>query len=287
MRYAVFTVSLPDYTPEQAVQALRAAGYDGVEWRVTDQSPSADGRPGFWSGNRCTWPLRSFVEDAPRIRDLTRGAGLEVPSIATYVGCDDLKAAERAMEGTARLGAPQLRVSVPGYDGRDSYLKVRDRAIGQYRDVAALAKQHGVRALVEIHMGNITPSASAAAHFVSHFDPRWVGVIHDSGNMVCEGFEHYRLGLEVLGPYLAHVHLKSAGWQPAERRADGSMAWRCSQRPLREGNVDLAALFRALRQVGYDGWISFEDFSTEQPLDERVRDNLSYVKSVADRVAAE
>ena len=59
--------------------------------------------------------------------------------------------------------------------------------------------RHGVRALVEIHMGTIVPSASAAAQFCSRFDPRHVGVIHDAGNMVFEGFERYRMGLEVLG----------------------------------------------------------------------------------------
>jgi len=51
--------------------------------------------------------------------------------------------------------------------------------------------------------------------------------------------------------------------------------------------VDMAALFRALRLVGYDGWLSFEDFSTEQPLTDRLRDNLAYAKRVAQSVAEE
>ena len=48
MRFAVFTVGLPEFTPEEAVAELREIGYDGVEWRVTDQQPSADDQPGFW-----------------------------------------------------------------------------------------------------------------------------------------------------------------------------------------------------------------------------------------------
>jgi len=285
MRYAAFTVSLPEFTPEEAVAALREAGYDGVEWRVTDQKPSADGKPGFWAGNRCTVPLSSFIEDAPRIRGLTEKAGLAMPSVGTYVNCEDLAAVERAMQGTAKLGAPQLRVGVPGYDGKSAYLKIRDRAVGQYRDVAGLAKQYGLRALIEIHMGNITPSASAAASFAGHFDPRYVGIIHDAGNMVNEGYEQYRLGVEVLGPYFAHVHLKSALWQAAGPRADGTTEWRAVSAPLAKGSVNLEALFQALRDVGYDGWVSFEDFSTEQPLAQRVRDNIALVKRIAARVA--
>ena len=41
------------------------------------------------------------------------------------------------------------------------------------------------------------------------------------------------------------------------------------------GLVDIAGVFEALRTVGYDGWVSREDFSTEQPVKERLRDNLA------------
>ena len=37
-----------------------------------------------------------------------------------------------------------------------------------------------------------------------------LGIIHDVGNMVYEGYERYEMGLSILGPYLAHVHVKSA-----------------------------------------------------------------------------
>lgn len=286
MKYAVFTVSLPDSTPEQAVSLLRDAGYDGVEWRVTDQAPS-DGPPGFWVGNRCTWPLSSLIDDAPRIRALTEAAGLTMPSVGTYVTCENLALVEQAMQGVARLGAPQLRVNVAKYDGSVSYLKVRDRSLGQYREVSDLAKQYGVRALLEIHPGNLTPSASAAASFLQSFDPRYVGAIHDAGNMVHEGYEHYRLGLEVLGPYLGHVHLKNGQWARAGVRPDGSVAWRTEWAAVSQGMVDMAALLRALRQVGYDGWLSFEDFSTDGPLSERLRHNLAYIKAVVARIEEE
>lgn len=281
MKYAIFTVGLPEWTPEQAVAELRDAGYDGVEWRVTDQQPSSDGKPGFWAGNNCTWPFSSFIEDAPRIRALTEGAGLGQPSVGTYVTCENLEAVEQAMRGAALIGATQLRINVPSYRGTESYLRLRDRSRAQYRDVADLARTHGVRALIEIHMGNLTPSASAAASFLEGFDPRYVGAIHDAGNMVYEGFEHYRLGLEVLGPYLGHVHLKNAAWRETGKRPDGSTQWQAGWASIRGGVVDMAALFKALREIGYDGWVSFEDFSSEGPLRERIRDNLAYVKSLA------
>jgi sugar phosphate isomerase/epimerase len=280
MRFAVCTVAMPEFTPAEAVATLRRLGYDGIEWRVVDQRP-AEGAPEFWAGNRCTWPLETFVADAPRIRALTDGAALAMPAVGTYVGCGDPEAVERAMRGVAALGAPQLRVNVPRYGGGPGYLRLRERARAEYEEVAALARTHGVRALVEIHHGTLLPSASAAAAFLDGLDPRWVGAIHDAGNMVHEGHEHYRLGLEVLGPYLAHVHLKNARWEAAGHRADGSAAWRVAWAPLDGGQVDVAALFRALREVGYDGWISLEDFSVERPLEARLRDDLAFMRRVA------
>lgn len=285
MRFAVFTACLPEYTPEQATAALHDLGYDGVEWRVTDQAPSSDGTPEFWAGNRCTWPLTGFAADAPRIRAMTEGAGLAVPVIGTYLGCDDPAAVERAMRGAAILGAPQLRVGLPRYDGSTAYLPLRDRSLAQYQEVASLARTHGVRALIEIHHGSLLPSASAAAAFLSHFDPREVGAIHDAGNMVHEGYEQYRLGLEVLGSHLAHVHLKNARWREVGRRTDGSAEWRAEWAPLTAGAVDVRGLFRALRGVGYDGWVSLEDFSTERPLAERLRENLAYMTRLARETA--
>jgi len=280
MRFAYFTVGLPEHTAAEAVGLLRDAGYDGVEWRVTDQAPAPDGVPGFWAGNRCTWPLSSFVEDAPRIRALAESAGLAMPNVGTYMTCDDLAAVERGMRGAVLLGAPQLRVNVPKYGGEAGYLKLRDRGRAQYREVAELARQYGVRALIEIHHGSLVPSASAAAAFLAGFDPRDVGTIHDAGNMVYEGYEQYRMGLELLGPYLAHVHLKNARWQSAGPRPDGSTAWHATWAPIAGGVVDIAALLAALRGVGYDGWVAFEDFSTDLPAAERVRGNLAYVRQL-------
>ena len=98
MKYAVFTVSTPDYTPEETVQKLKEYGYDGVEWRVTDQE-KADGS-GFWNGNRATIPFSTFEQDAPRFRQITEEAGLGQSGAGTYVLCDDLPGVEASISHT-------------------------------------------------------------------------------------------------------------------------------------------------------------------------------------------
>src|SRR5215207_5170479 len=175
------------------------------------------------------------------------------------------------------------RIQVPRYDGQAGYVALWERARRDYSEVERLARVHGVKALVEIHHETIMPSASATRRFLEGLDPEWVGAIYDPGNMVWEGHEQYRLGLETLGPYLAHVHAKNTRWRQTGRRADGSFAWQADWAPLDEGIVDLRELFAALLHVGYDGWVSVEDFSTERPLSERVRENLRYLRRATGR----
>ncbi len=276
MKIAVFSVSLPEWTPAEAVKNLADLGYDGIEWRVTDDSPLPT--PGFWQGNRCTFPLKSFVEDAPSIRALTAGAGLAIPAIGSYVQAADRANVDRVLHGTAAVGAAAVRIQIPKYGGEPGYTALWDQARRDYQEVERIARSHGVKALVEIHHGTIVPSASAARRFLDGLDPQAVGVIYDPGNMVWEGHEQYRLGLETLGPYLAHVHAKNSAWRQSGRRPDGSLAWHAEWAPLDAGIVDLRALLATLRDTGYDTWISVEDFTTDRPLEQRVRENIEVLK---------
>jgi sugar phosphate isomerase/epimerase len=281
VRFSAFTASLPEWTPEAAVEQLVALGYEGVEWRVLDQID--DATPSFWFGNRCTLPLATFETEAPRVRRMCEAAGLAMPNVGTYVTCDELDAVEMAMRGTALLGAPSLRVRLPVYDGSVPYLPLRDAARKAFDAVEASAERYEVRALVELHHGTIVASPSAAASFLVDRDPRRVGVIFDPGNMAFEGHEHYRMAVETLGPLLAHVHLKNARWERHGTHKDGSARWGASFSPLTDGIVDVGAVFRALRSVGYDGWVSFEDFSTEEPLLDRTRGNLAYARRMLEK----
>jgi len=81
----------------------------------------------------------------------------------------------------------------------------------------------------------------------------------------------------MLGPYLAHVHLKNARRHATDGRSHAEFA------PLRDGIVDLRALFAALSAVGYDEWVSLEDCSQVAPLAERTADNLRHVRECAAR----
>ncbi len=280
MKHSVFTVCMPEYSVEEAVDKLVEWGYEGVEWRLTNQQPSADGKPGFWASNRCTITLDEALDKAEAVGNRCRKAGLEIAALASYVKCGQLADVEKVFEACLRMGAPQARVQVPGYDGKTHYRALFDQARKDYAVVEKLAGKLKLRANIEIHMGNICPSASAAYRFVEGFDPARVGVIHDAGNMIVEGYENWRLGLEVLGEYLAAVHVKNTAWVPAPDGAFGQKTYKFAWAELKEGEVDWAQMIAALKAVGYQGWLSMEDFTTARPTEARLTSAIAYLREL-------
>lgn len=277
MKFAVFTASTPEWTPSQAASVLAAQGWDGIEWRITDQDDADE--PGFWAGNRATWPLVGLEASVPSIAAITRDAGLEFSGLGGYARCDNHDDVERMLAATAALGAARVRVTMPRTESGE-YGQLFAAARDDLSWIASRAAVHGVQALIELHHETITASASAARGLVDGLDPSHVGVIHDLGNLVIEGFEEG--GLDILGPYLAHVHIKNVRWVAAPEE-DGFVAWHHEWATLRAGQADVFGYVASLVRQGYDGWITVEDFSTELPLEERTADNLAYLRAALDQ----
>jgi sugar phosphate isomerase/epimerase len=279
-KYAVFTVMIPEYKVEEVPRILSMYGYDGVEWRVAPIPQIQPVKPSYWQGNLATIDESKLLEEASRVKKLTEEYGLSIPALGTYfrVPGEDLARVRRGFEAARIIDAKQLRVSAPRYDGSIKYRVLLEKAVEEYRTIERMAKEYGIKCCVEIHMGTICPSPSSTYRFISNFDPKYVGVILDPGNMVHEGYENWLMGLEVLGEYLAHVHVKNAVWKLV-REEDGAKIWAPTHAPVMEGYVYWLDVMKALIKVGYDGWLSFEDFS-DIPTEEKLRKNIEYMKKL-------
>jgi sugar phosphate isomerase/epimerase len=290
MKFSVFTASTPDWTPSQAAQTLADQGWDGIEWRIVDDRPAPGetvpaGRS-FWAGNNSTWQFTGIEDQVGEIARTTDAAGLEYSGIGGYQQASNRAGVDTMLRVTSELGARQVRVAMPMYRQErertgETYPQIFDRTRADLEWAVSRATELGVKALVELHHMTITPSASAALRLVDGLDPEHVGVIHDLGNLVIEGFEDHLAAFELLGPYLAHAHVKNARWvDTGDTRADGSTIWQNEWAPLRTGQASVSEYLDALRQVGYDGWVTIEDFSTDLPLEARTADNLAYLRSL-------
>jgi sugar phosphate isomerase/epimerase len=208
-----------------AVELIRTSGYDGM-----------------------------YCELSPDVQELPDLNGIDV----TCVGFapDDHNPVEpgRAAEIAEALSASSVRVCGASMAGR-SYQAAYEATLRECEAYGAAARKRGLRALLHQRWGSVTASASQMYRVLEHFDPREVGCIYDPGSMTIEGLEEYRIGLEILGSYVADVHVASTRHFPS---AHGTV-WEWEWAPLSDGLLDLLRLVRALRRSGYQGWVTLAD----------------------------
>ncbi|MEK3720653.1 sugar phosphate isomerase/epimerase family protein [Paenibacillus sp. FSL H8-0034] len=280
MKFSVFTVSTPDLTPVELVDTLKECGYNGVEWRVAKVPQDAKNEaPTSWKNNLCTIDPDITDKELDSLRELTQIKSLEVSAILPYLIVGDLKGTENIMRIAKKLGAGKIRLGQAWYDRSVNYNDLFDKAIKYLHAVQEMSQSYGIKGLVETHHLTINPSASMAHRLVSGFNPDHIGIMYDPGNLVYEGYENYRKGLELISPYLSHVHVKNVNWIKMEQPEDGT-AWAS----LPDGAVDWKQVLIDLKSVGYDGYLGFEDFSQSKPTRELLQFNINYIRSLLAKI---
>jgi sugar phosphate isomerase/epimerase len=159
------------------------------------------------------------------------------------------------VEVAEQLGAPLVRVFA-GYPEGDRAARW-PAMIDSLREVAGFARHAGLRLALENHNhGAFTPTAEEFLRVLREVNSPHVVPLLDTGNFT-DGWPSIQ---RVVG-LVAHVHAKF--WQVA---GDGS-----------DEKVDYRRVFPALREAGYDGWVSFE-YETPEPEESGIPRSLAYLK---------
>ena len=284
MQLSVFTVSTPEYDITEVVKVLKELGFDGIEWRVSDpamdKSDDYSFETRYWYNNLSTIDVKKIDEVAAEIKNICDKSELKIFALSTGLEAWETEDIERVMKAANTMNCRNIRVIAPWYDGKESYVELFNKTVEQTKILEKLAEKYDVRICFETHMGNIIPSASAAYRLVSNFNPKYIGVIFDPGNMVFEGFENYRLGIELLGEYLSHIHLKNAVWELKETTGDGVNVWKQTWVPLNKGYADIKKLVKVLKDTGYEGFMSLEDFTNETDTYTKLKNCIDFLKSI-------
>jgi len=292
MKLAIYTVSLPEYDIAQSVALIKEMGYEGVEWRVDNtgdnsammayfKNLSEEQKYGarYWIDNHATLNINDIQAECEKAKALCDEAGIEICNLATTLR-GDAATMEAVLAAAASIGCKTVRGPMATYDPKKPYWEQFEEYRNYLRSCEPMLKKYGVKFLIETHHGMMISSASSALRVLDGFDPEYFGLIYDPGNMVYEGYENYELGFEMMGKYLAHVHVKNAALVPSGEDEFGATQYTQAWMPLKKGSANLLALIKALKKVGYDGWLSVEDFSNEKPTREKLEDNIAYLKQL-------
>ena len=288
MKYGVFTVVMPEYTPEEGIRLLKELGYDGVEWRVTEVPKEAPRNVPYarryWGDNKCTIDVNTVEQQAEYLKQLGEKYGIECFALASYLRPSDTERIESVMRAAKILGAPKIRIFQEGYNSGDDQMNYRLALAKCRMELQALepmCRKYGVKMILEMHHNTLVSSPSAAYNVLCGLDPDCFGINIDPGNMVYEGFENYQKAFELLGAFIDHVHVKNAIRKENGRDEFGSKVFSNVWAPLWDGSADLRELFRVLKKFGYNGTVSVEDFTDEQPTREKLASDLAYIKKLA------
>lgn len=287
MKFGVFSVGMPEYTPEEGIALLKELGYDGIEWRVTnipkDLPKDIPHERRYWGDNKCTIDVETVDEQAEYLKSLSEKYGVECIALASYLRPGEIEKIEKVMQAAQKIGAPKIRVFQEGYTSTEEQKNYRlgmAETRMQLQALEPLCKKYRVKVILEMHHDTVVSSPSAAYNVLCGLDPNYFGINIDPGNMVYEGFENFQKAFELLGPYIAHVHVKNAILAEDGRDEWGSKKFKRAWAPLWDGSADLREVFRVMKKFGYDGTVSVEDFTDEQPTKEKLASDLAYIKKL-------
>lgn len=243
MKLAFSTLGCPQWGLEKIAAAARAYGYESIELRALEGSLGLLDRPELQPG--AVEQTGAFLSER----------GLSICSVDTSCAFhaareparrENIETALRYGELAAALGAPLIRVfpnEVPEGETREA---TRDRIVDSLRELAARMPA-GVRVGLETH-GDFA-AGSATADIVRRAGHANLAVIWDAANSFAAG-EAIAVTARAVAPYLAHVHLRDAEPQGEDQSWLPTLAGR--------GQVPLAEVISALREMHYEGCVSFE-----------------------------
>jgi sugar phosphate isomerase/epimerase len=271
----LFTACAPWEPLPALADRAAAAGLAGLDLACKRHRFDPARPVGFWDNNAAVLDLEAIDDLAPAARETLDRRGLRCRVLCGYSVPGDLATARRLAAGARTLRAPMVRLMAPGPElGRVAAQLAYERSV--WRELAAVGAAEGVRFVVELHEGTVTPSASAALRILEGLDPGHVGVILDVANLVREGNEPLPWVVEALGAYLAHVHVKDVALRSDE---PGWCAAATSFVPLGRGVLRWPVCLGILRRAGYGGWLAIENFTGLERGPERITADAAWLRA--------
>ncbi len=255
MRLAFSTNAYLNYSFAEAVRRLAALGYQGVE--VMADVPHA-------------WPAFLLAEQKQAIRDALANNGLAISNVNAFMmhAVNDARQrywhpswiepdrhyrqiridhTKRALTLARELGAPCITTEPGGpVEPGGSWQKALALFVEGLEPVAEHAEKEGVLLLVEPEPGLLIETADQFLELMQHIDSPAVGMNFDVGHAYCVGDDPART-IPRVAKWIRHFHLEDiAATRVHQLLIPGT------------GAIDFAATLRAIRAIGYDGWLTVE-----------------------------
>lgn len=253
MKKGISIWAFPNQEPRDCFRMAKRFGYDGIELSFDESGPISP---------------QSAETELMEIRKAAESHGLSLYSLASglywsiSLTAEDPAERERAeqlvrkqLDAAAALGCDTILIlpgMVSGLSAADPvvpYEIVYERAQAALLRLAEYAEKKRVTIGIENVWNKFLLSPMEMRDFIDRIGSQRVAAYFDVGNVVRDGYPEQ--WIRILGHRIAKVHFKDY------KRAIGTISGFVE---LLAGDVDFAAVMRALREVGYDGWVTAEVF---------------------------
>ena len=275
MQLAFSTNAYLRFSFAKAVHRLAEIGYAGVE--IMADVPHA-------------WPAFLLAEQKQAIRDALAKNGLAISNVNAFMmnAINDRRQrywhpswiepdanyrairidhTTRALTLARELGAKCITTEPGGpLEPGQSWSAALALFVEMLKPVIAHAEKEGVLLLIEPEPGLLIETADQFLELMRHIDSPAVGLNFDIGHAYCVG-DDPATTIPRVAKYIRHFHLEDiAATRVHHHLVPG------------EGAIDFAATFRAIRQIGYDGWVTVELYPYVDDPDAAARTALERVR---------
>jgi sugar phosphate isomerase/epimerase len=283
MKFAFSTNAYLKFSFAEAVRRLAAIGYPGVE--IMADVPHA-------------WPACLLEEQKQAIRDALAANHLAIANVNAFMmnAISDhrqrywhpswiepdphyrqvrIDHTLRSLTLARELGSPCITTEPGGpVEPGTSWHAALQKFVEALKPALEHAEKEGVLLLIEPEPGLLIETADQFLELMQHIDSPAAGLNFDIGHFYCVG-DHPPATVRRLARYIRHIHLEDiAATRVHHHLIPG------------DGAIDFRATLQAIRDIGYQGWITIElypyvdnpDTAARTAL-QRVRDFLSSQES--------
>lgn len=165
---------------------------------------------------------------------------------------DAFEEVKRIIYKTKLLGTDVMRITGSAFDWRhENHREHIERLIPQYKEIARIAEDNGVRVATENH---IDYTADEMVEMIEAVGSKNFGINFDTGNFL-RLLDDPIAGMEKLAPYVFSTHIKDLKMHPTARPNDWFFF--CGV-PVGFGLIDNYKLAELLSKAGYTGFLAVE-----------------------------
>jgi len=235
MKKAIYHGSLPGGEPAKQFQLAHDAGFEGIEISACESR-----------------------EDLQKLQSAADSAGLKIHSImAGTGGAQPLSSPDQsarqateqniafAIEQAQIVGADTVLV-IPGVVNAEvSYEQAWQRSLPHIKNLAPIAEKAGVTLAIENVWNKFLLSPLEFRRYIEEADSSQIKAYFDCGNILLYGFPDQ--WIRSLNTLIHRIHVKDF------RLSDRNFCY------LLQGDVPWQKVMAALRETGYDGYLTVEN----------------------------